>query len=382
MKIKPGLQVKPRLFFIIPSLSGGGAERVLISLANYFNKLNFQSVIVSLNQHTPAYAIDKGVKVVHVLNRKRHDLVYRFYAFFKTFYALIKLLRAEKPVCTISFITSANIWAGIACNFTNTPYIVSERTSPNRSLNKFGYLHKKLAALIYTKSASVVVSAKGVGDCLLATKGFTHLNNIDRIMNAVTTFDSMTSGRVHVRKYILGVGRLAFVKGFDILVAAFGLANLEDTDLLIIGEGEERADLLCQIHRLGLQEKVILPGSKTNLQDYYSQAEMFVLPSRNEGYPNALVEAMSLGCPCIAVNCDFGPSEIIRDGDNGILIENESIIALGNAIVSLNNDEDLKKRIGTAARNICDSNSAVKILGEWATLVNKHAKGTATVRWP
>jgi glycosyltransferase involved in cell wall biosynthesis len=379
MKIKPGLQVKPRLFFIIPSLMGGGAERVLISLANYFNKLNFQSVIVSLNQHTPAYAIDKGVKVVHVLNRKRHNLVYRFCAFLKTFYVLIKLLRTEKPVCTVSFITSANIWAGITCNFTNTPYIVSERTSPNRSLNKFGYLHKKLAALIYTKSASVVVSAKGVGDCLLATKGFTHLDNINRIMNAVTTFDSLTPGKVHVRKFILGVGRLAFVKGFDILVAAFGLANLEDTDLLIIGEGEERANLLYQIHCLGLQEKVILPGTKTNLQDYYSQAEMFVLPSRNEGYPNALVEAMSLGCPCIAVNCDFGPSEIIKDGDNGILIEKESIIVLADAIVSLNGNDDLKKRIGTTARNICDSNSAVKILGEWASLVNKHAKDTATV---
>ncbi|SEP39874.1 glycosyltransferase [Mucilaginibacter sp. OK283] len=379
MKIKYDLQVKPRLFFIIPTLMGGGAERVLISLANHFNKLNFQSIIVSLNQDVPAYAIDKDVKVVQILSRRRHSLVYRLYYFLKTFYVLIKLLRAEKPVCAISFITSANIWAGITCYFTNTPYIVSERTSPNRSVNQFGYLHKKLAALIYLKSASVVVSAKGVGDCLLKITAFKHLDNINRIMNAVTTFDRVTTGKVHVRKFILGVGRLAFVKGFDMLIAAFGLANLDDTDLLIIGEGEERSNLLCQIHRLGLQEKVLLPGSKTNLQDYYSQAEMFVLPSRNEGYPNALVEAMSLGCPCIAVNCDFGPVEIIRDGDNGILVAKESIVELADAIVCLHNDNGLRERIGGAARNICESNSAQKILGEWAGLINKHARYTPNV---
>jgi len=379
MKIKPDLQVKPRLFFIIPSLMGGGAERVLISLANYFNKLNFQSIIVSLNQDIPAYKIDKDVKVVQVLNRTSHNWRSRLYYFLKTFYVLIKLLRAENPVCVVSFITSANIWAGITCYFTNTPYIVSERTSPNRSVNQFGYLHKKLAALIYRNSASVVVSAKGVGDCMLETKAFKHLDNINRIMNAVTMFDKVTTNKVHVRKFILGVGRLDFVKGFDMLISAFSLANLDNTDLLIIGEGEERANLLCQIHRLGLQEKVLLPGTKINLQDYYSQAEIFVLPSRNEGYPNALVEAMSFGRPCIAVNCDFGPSEIIKDGDNGILIEKESIIALADAIGSLNSDDGLKKRIGAAARNICDSNSAVKILGEWASLVNKHAKDAATV---
>jgi glycosyltransferase involved in cell wall biosynthesis len=379
MKIKPDLQVKPRLFFIIPTLMGGGAERVLISLANHFNKLNFQSIIVSLNQDVPAYAIDKDVKVVQILSRRRHSLGYRLYYFLKIFYVLIKLLRAEKPVCAISFITSANIWAGITCYFTNTPYIVSERTSPNRSVNQFGYLHKKLAALIYRKSASVVVSAKGVGDCLLGITAFKHLDNINRIMNAVTTFDRIATSKVHVRKFILGVGRLAFVKGFDMLIAAFGLANLDDTDLLIIGEGEERSNLLCQIHRLGLQEKVLLPGSKTNLQDYYSQAEMFVLPSRNEGYPNALVEAMSLGCPCIAVNCDFGPAEIIRDGDNGILVAKESIVELADAMVCLHDDNGLRERIGGAAQNICESNSAQKILGEWAGLINKHARYTSNV---
>lgn len=369
MKKNSALHEKPRLFFVIPSLMGGGAERVLISLANHFNQLNFQSVIISLNDDIPAYAIDPGVKVVFILKRHKNLLGYRVLYIGKTFYRLVTLLRKEKPVCVISFITSANIWTGIACNFTRTPYIVSERTSPSRSVNQFSYFHKHLAASIYKKAAAVVVSAKGVEDCLLENKSFKKLTNIHRITNAVTAFKSGSTNSVHNRRFILAVGRLTRVKGFDMLITAYSNANLDDVDLLIIGEGEERVNLVCQIHNMELTEKVILPGSKTNLQDYYSQAEIFVLPSRNEGYPNALVEAMSFGCPCIAFDCDFGPSEIITNDVNGILVQKESIFGLTAAIKDLVNNSVLKNSLGMEARNIINTNNPEKIFKDWENLV-------------
>ncbi len=369
---------KPVLFFIIPSLKGGGAERVIISLANYFNKNNFQSVLISLNNDVPAYEIENGVKVFHLTNRQKSGLVYRAYYIAQTFYKLIKLLRTEKPACTLSFITSANIWTGITCSLTRVPYIVSERTSPDRSVNSFNYLHKHLALNLYKRSAAVVVSAKGVADCLLKDKDFKALNNIERITNAVTIFQSPSKQKVHHRRFILGVGRLAYVKGFDILIEAYAKSGLNDIDLIVIGDGEERANLVCQIFNLGLKEQVLLPGSRNNLQDYYSQAEMFVLPSRNEGYPNALVEAMSFGCPSIAVDCNFGPAEIIIDGENGILVNKASISDLANAMLRLAGNDSLKTTLGNQARIISKTNHPDKILGEWETLIKKHAAVSET----
>lgn len=378
MKIQAASFSKPVLFFIIPSLKGGGAERVIISLANYFNKNNFQSVLISLNNDVPAYEIEDGVKVFYLTDRQKSRMVYRMYHIAETFYKLIKLLRTEKPVCTLSFITSANIWAGITCWLTRIPYIVSERTSPDRSVISFNYLHKHLALNLYKRAAAVVVSAKGVEDCLLKDKDFKALNNIKRITNAVTIFQSPSDEKVHHRRFILGVGRLAYVKGFDILIEAYAKSGLTDVDLIIIGDGEERANLVCQIFNLGLRERVLLPGSRNNLQDYYSQAEMFVLPSRNEGYPNALVEAMSFGCPSIAVDCNFGPSEIIINGENGILVKRASISGLADAMQRMAGDEALKTNLGNQARVISQTNHPDKILGEWEILMKKHAAASET----
>ncbi|QEM10955.1 glycosyltransferase family 4 protein [Mucilaginibacter rubeus] len=368
---------KPVLFFIIPSLKGGGAERVIISLANYFNKNNFQSVLISLNNDIPAYEIDNDVKVYYLTDRQKSRFVDRVYHITETFYKLIKLSRTLKPVCTLSFITSANIWSGITCSLTRVPYIVSERTSPDRSVNSFTYWHKHLALFLYKRAAAVVVSAKGVEDCLLKDKDFKSLSNIDRITNAVTIFQPASDEKVHNRRFILGVGRLAYVKGFDILIDAYAKTGLEDIDLIVVGDGEERATLVEQIAKLGLKDRVLLPGSRNNLQNYYSQAEIYVLPSRNEGYPNALVEAMSFGCPSVAFDCNFGPAEIIANNENGILVNNGSVKGLSDAIARLASDQVLRDELGSKARIISQTNHPDKILGEWEALIKKHAATSA-----
>lgn len=363
------MQQKKKLFFIIPTLMGGGAERVLISLANHFNTLNYKPIIISLNNCVPAYDITYGVQVLYLVNRKKSSLLFRAYYILQIFFKLIRYLIKEKPVCSVSFITSANIWTGITCNITRTPYVVSERTSPNRSINKFGYFQNYLTARLYQRSKAVVVGASGVEQCLRENKEFEKLKNIFKINNAVNVFEPPTNKKVHYRKFILGVGRLTYVKGYDILIQAFSKAKLQDVDLLIVGEGNERANLICQIYNLGLRDRVILTGEKTNLQDFYSQAELFVLSSRNEGYPNALVEAMSFGCPCVAMNCEFGPSEIIINNFNGILVDDPSVDSLSGAISNLIDNPDLRDLLGKNALNINKTNNAEQILQKWENLV-------------
>ncbi|MCC8426375.1 glycosyltransferase family 4 protein [Mucilaginibacter sp. UR6-11] len=359
---------KQKLCFVIPSLNGGGAERILINLANHFSQLNYNSLIISLNKSCPAYNIDKEVMVFNLTDRKSDSMAFRLYYIFQMFFKLLFIVYKEKPAYVVSFITSANLWAGLAATIANVPYIVSERTSPARSLFKLNYLNRALAAIIYKHAAAIVVSTKGIGDSLKNNRAFSKVSNIKLIPNALSQFEPVSPKEIHPRKFVLGVGRLTYVKGFDQLISAFGAAKLRDTDLLIIGEGNERAALIDQIKNLGLTEVVFMPGSRVNLQDYYSQAELFILPSRNEGYPNALIEAMSFGCPPVAMNCDFGPSEIIQNEHNGLLVETGNILALTNAIIRLSNDFELKKKISANAKRINQTNRVQIIFKKWAQL--------------
>jgi len=365
---KPNLPENRPLIFIIPTLLGGGAERVLIGLANHFTQ-QFKIILVALKSGTPAYPIDDRVTVINLLERKKETLPYRVYDICLTFYKLLYILLKYRPACALSFITSANIWTGITCSISNTPYIVSERTSPKRKLNRSNFFVNSLTGLIYKKSRAVVVGTNAVEDCLRENSSFKSLKNIKKITNAVPAFEPVSGTKVHNRKFILGVGRLAHVKGFDQLISAFAEAEPDDTDLVIVGDGPEKASLLTLVHNLGLSGRVIFTGAKTDLQDYYNQAAIFVLPSRNEGYPNALVEAMSFGCPCIAMNCEFGPSEIITNGQNGLLVDSGNIKALASEIKHLIEDASLANTLGTNAKKISDTNSAEKILNQWSRLI-------------
>ncbi|HWZ35842.1 MAG TPA: glycosyltransferase family 4 protein [Mucilaginibacter sp.] len=352
------------LFFIIPTLGNGGAERVMINLANHL--VNHHKVIlISLNSIEPAYAIDEQVIVHYLIKQRRNGRAARIFYAWLTFYKLMRLMLKEKPYRVISFITSANFWTGIICIITNTPYIVSERTSPQRAIqNRTGW-QKSLLAFIYKKADAVVISAANVGQYLVKISQFKELKNIQQIPNAVTQFPQPTTTQVHPRRFVLGVGRLAFVKGFDILIDAFALLQNPGVDLLIVGDGEERIALEAQCHNLGLQDRVFFTGAKSNVQDYYSQAELFVLPSRNEGYPNALIEAMSFGCACVAVDCDYGPREIIKNMHNGLLVPQNNSDALAAGMNDILTNPALKKKLQHHAMLINQTNSAVRISSLW-----------------
>jgi glycosyltransferase involved in cell wall biosynthesis len=165
---------------------------------------------------------------------------------------------------------------------------------------------------------------------------------------------------------------LEYVKGFDLLITAFANAQINDTDLLIVGDGDERNKLISLASDLGLSDRIIFTGAKTDLQDYYSQAELFVLPSRNEGYPNALVEAMSFGCPSIAMDCEFGPSEIIINEQNGLLVQAANVADLACAISRLMNNSTFRKDLGRKAVHINDTNSPQQIFKKWEGLLLRH----------
>lgn len=362
--------MKTKVFFVIPSLHQGGAERVISILSNDLTQRGYQVFLILLNASEHSYNLNPGVGIHYLNNGTRSANVFnRIYNSFKTFRKLAALISRERPGMLISFTTSANIWTGIMGNLFGIGYMVSERSNPKRTVGVTSRPVQKLIRYLYKKARAIVVPSRGIMTGLRNLKGFEGLRNFEVITNPVTEFKTFSLQRVHPRKYILSVGRLHPVKGFDRLIEAYNNAALADTDLLIVGEGTERKKLQQQIDGAGLATKVFLVGSKDNVQDYYKQAEFYVLSSLYEGYPNVLIEAMSLGCPVIAVDCDFGPREIIKHGENGLLVPQGNSKLLSAAIKQLSHDESLRNRFSTRGTSVARLNSVEAVVGTWDSLI-------------
>ncbi|MBG6234392.1 glycosyltransferase involved in cell wall biosynthesis [Pedobacter sp. CAN_A7] len=362
-----------KLFFAINSLHGGGAERVISNLGNYFCKRGYDVTLVCLNDAKPAYFLEEGIRVISLIDTERSKhILYRIWYGGVTFCKLLYLLGSEKPSCVVSFMTSANLWVGLTCNILKTPYLVSERVTPDYTVNRLNYFLRRLSASIYSKSKAIVVPSKGMVDGFRKNKSFRRLSNFEVINNPVSKFIPASLESVYPRKFILSVGRLDHQKGFDLLIDAFAKLTISDVDLLILGEGNERKNLESQIKRLNLNHRVKLIGYQNNLQDYYKQAELFVLSSRNEGYPNVLVEAMSLGCACVANDCEYGPSDIIEHEKNGLLVKVNNTKQLSEAIKRAISDPVLKINMSVNAQLINQTNSLENTFTKWENLIQNH----------
>ena len=139
-----------------------------------------------------------------------------------------------------------------------------------------------------------------------------------------------------IRPTVIAVGRLSLQKGFDILLSAFARGGLpSEWQLVILGDGPERPALQAQIDALGLTNNVLMPGIVAEPEQWLQHADLFVLPSRDQGFPNALLEAMNCGLPVIAFDCPSGPGEIVRNEQTGVLLPPGDTDALATAITRL-----------------------------------------------
>jgi len=174
-------------------------------------------------------------------------------------------------------------------------------------------------------------------------------------------------------KSIVAVGRLHQQKGFDVLIEAFSKCVRKHPGwrLVIFGEGPEREMLESLVSRLGLEGKVSLPGRVRNPERVIGAAEIFVLSSRYEGFPNALLEAMTCGLPVIATDCHSGPAEIIRDGEDGLLVPVEDSGTISGVLIRLMDDPDERNRLGGNARTSVERFSLPNVMEKWEDLIRR-----------
>ena len=168
------------------------------------------------------------------------------------------------------------------------------------------------------------------------------------------------------------MGRLHQDKGFDLLIQAFKqLASAHpDWDLVILGEGGERAALEAQLRQSGMQDRVWMPGRVGNVGDWYASADLYVLTSRFEGLSNTLLESMASGLAAVCFDCDTGPREVVRDGVDGVLVRpNGDVPALCAALDAVMGDDAMRARMAAAATDVRDRFSANRVLARWEELL-------------
>jgi glycosyltransferase involved in cell wall biosynthesis len=330
-----------RVTFFLPSLEGGGAERVVVNLIKEFIKRGIGIDLVLANAKGPY--LKEIPKEARVFNLKASRVLCAVFN-------LIRYLKSEKPVIFVSSLTHSNIVAIIAKKISGikTKTFVREDTTLSLAYLNSHSLKVKimpfLTNIFYCYTDLVIAVSKGVKDDLVRFAKLPE-DKIEVIYNPIITLDLFTKAKESVDHpwfapnsvpIILGVGRLTKAKDFPTLLKAFALVRKEiDSRLVILGEGEERKNLENLARDLGIEDYIWLPGFVDNPYKYMSKASVFVLSSIFEGLPTVLVEALALGCPVISTDCPSGPKEILESGNFGKLVPVGDYIALARAQVDV-----------------------------------------------
>jgi len=344
---------RKKVAIYLPSLRGGGAERVMVGLANGIAARGYEVDIVLARAEGPYLAdVSRYVRLVDLgATRVIASLP-----------GLVRYLRRERPEAMLSALNYANVVAIIARGLAqvSTRLVVSEHS--NISLSKqfsrglIPRLVFRLMAWVYPYADGIVAVSSGVADDLAQVIGMVR-DRIKVIYNPIYTpaVESLSKEPIphpwlgaDSLPVIIGMGRLTLQKNFPSMIHAFDKVRTQHPcRLMILGEGELRGELEALVKALNLDEEVIFPGFVKNPYAYMSRAALFVLSSGWEGFGNVLAEAMACGCPVVSTDCPSGPAEILEDGKRGRLVPVGDVYALAAAILATlteDNHPDLVSR--------------------------------------
>ena len=366
-----------KIVVFIHSLSGGGAERVAINLSRYWVERGHTVTILTLaGAEEDFYLPDCQVKRIALgLARDSQNAALGLWANMNRIKALRTILCQERPDVVLSLMTTANVLAILAARNLPIAVVASERIHPPQF--PLGRTWECLRRWSYGWSDAIVALTSESADWL---RQHTNARRVVVIPNPVLwplpsqpPILEPHSVLPNQRKVVLGVGRLAFQKGFDILIKAFSriARNHLDWDLVILGEGPERLVLENLTSTLCLNERVYLPGLVGNISDWYKAADIYVMSSRFKGFPNTLAEALASGCPAVSFDCDTGPRDIIRHEIDGLLVSPGDVEALSSAMTRLMDNEALRSEFAARAVEARERFSIERIGVMWEELFNE-----------
>lgn len=346
---------------VIHSLGGGGAERVVVNLLRALDRRDFSITLVLFEGYFD-YTPPDNVEISILQVPSSTNILKQTRGFILKIISLARLIRKKKPDLVLSLISAANVVTILANSLSGmqSKVIVVEQNNPSESLknDRYGRVTGPLMKYFYPKAERIIAASVGIKNDLSGKFGLPE-KMIDVIYNPVDieeiehlSREEVTHPWFHENVPILvSVGRLTKQKGYSYLISAFSLVKQTlPCRLLIIGSGEDKGKLLQSVNELGLWNDIEFLGFQRNPFKYMARSDVFILSSLYEGFGNVIVEAMTLGLPVISSDCQSGPSEIIENKKNGVLVPVKDEKALAEAILDVLTNNVLRRYLCEGAK--------------------------------
>lgn len=335
--------MRKKICIVGPSLQLGGIERASVTIANYLKVAGHEILFLTIFKQRQFFQLEKDIRIDEPEDGSNMTRLHPI----RTILRIRRVVSRFKPDSILAYNKFYASLVVLALFGTSYPVYVSDRASP--------YYRWRQSIKWFMKAVYLVFPPKGaIAQTTLAAafqkKYFSKKTKVKVIPNAIRSVIQYPG--IYREKIILAVGRLHDrLKGFDQLIEAFALVDRPEWKLTFAGstKGAEYLEELVLKHKL--EDRVVFLGEVKNIDLHYAKAGIFVIPSRSEGFPNALCEAMSAGAPCISFDFVAGPRDIITSGVDGIIVKEGNVIEMASAIENLIDNPELRKQVGENAAN-------------------------------
>lgn len=369
--------MKKNIVIVVSAMNMGGAQRVVSILSDHWANNGYVVTLISTftEKRKSHFQINKNVTLKYLTDSPIFSKKNPLNLLWKLI-CLRREIKSQNPDVVISFLARVNVATALSTIGIKSSLIICERTwPPFASLNKkFLWIYR----VLFKRAKQIIVQTQKSKAWMIKNFPDTNVKVIPNpIIYPVPVYMeqsvSLNALILQNRKVILASGRMVKFKQFDILIKAFYEIKdkYQDWDLVILGDGEQKDSLNNLIFELKITDRVYFPGKVGNISEWYERADLFVMSSSVEGFPNVLLEAMSYGVPSISFDCDTGPRDMIQDGFNGILVDPiEKEAGLVNAMKKMIDDEEFRNDIANNSINMRDKYSVSNIMQKWNNILD------------
>jgi glycosyltransferase involved in cell wall biosynthesis len=375
---------KGKILIFLGSLTSGGTERVVVALSTFLaERKNYEVTVVTLDSdERDFYTLSDSVKRIAMDEAGATSGFSKFFKNIQRVFSFRRVVKQEKPDLVLGLITRHAVIAILACFKLPLKVAASERNYPAQRKNHS--IWEILRKMCYRFADLHVVQTQKIADWI---RGNTNAKNIRVIPNSITWplphYEPLLPPKKYLDnddKLILAAGTFKYQKGFDLLLeaAAKFLSDWPEWKLVILGDEKLetgsaglRSEFEKVVKKHQLNKQILLPGRAGNVGDWYKRAEIFVLSSRYEGFPNVLLEAMASGCASVSFDCNTGPADLINHMENGMLVSPNDTDGLSDGIEWLMKNPEKRKQIGKSAKKTREIYSEEKILNKWANVIEE-----------
>lgn len=348
------------ILFYINAIHDGGAERVILQIAKHFALYGNRVILVtSFVDKNFEYPVPKMVERLSIEQEEIRQG--KFARNFSRIMALRAICKREKPDVLVSFMCEPNFRALLATIGLPVKNIVSVRNDPNKEYR--GKVGRFVGKYIMPMADGCVFQTEDAKAWFCKD-----LQNRSVIIPNAVKEEFFVTQRTPIKHRIVNCGRLSAQKNHKLLIEAFAKIadKILDAELHIYGEGVLHDTLQKLINELNLTNRVFLKGQSSNVPVVLSKADVFVLSSDYEGMPNALMEALAVGVPCISTDCPCGgPKMLIKNGRNGFLVPVGNAKVMADAMERMLGDSELRKNLGVVAKESAERFKSEVIFKEW-----------------